>query len=541
MLNETQTTTIRAATWVLMLFVATTGFALAWEPPIGVPMPPFGINEQAPPLPNPWNSNVPGFYYVRSGGTNNGNGYPGNPRSVLPDPIPAGSVVVIEGTYTTRHDVNRVRAQGTASQPVFIRGVSDTNRATITQKWIVDGSYYIIEYINGNWSNSSGNGKLDIYGDHGVVRHGDFRGDTDKGIGGVHPAGQYMVIWKNYIHDVGDVKANFDQDNHCIAIGDGTSDVWILDNEIARCSGDGLQINGTLAGTHHIYFGRNVTHSHKQTGMWSKTARDVIFSQNTVYNIRPSNSSGGGCTGVQYGPDYVWWLFNRLYDCESGIRAESDSDMGAPRPRRFFIGNLIYDITDSDPPDPDNPHASGAIVLRGGYENYLVNNTLWNYQAGIMSPASGFLKMENNILGARNNPLGRDIYIETSSMATSSTLRHSLFWSAPVRITWGGGGSGPVYTLEAFQIATGKGEQSFTLDPRFVNASSKDFHLQPTSPAVDRGLLSEVYAIFLNRYGIDIAKDIEGSARPIGAYDIGAYEYGGQVVRPAAPSALSVQ
>lgn len=516
--------------------------AYAWEPPIGIPRPPFGIDEQAPPLPNPWNSNVPGFYYVKSGGTNSGNGYPGNPRATVPSPIPAGSVVVIEGTYTTNHEANPIRPQGTASQPVFIRGLSNTNRATITQKWDVIGSYYIIEYINGLWANSSGNGKLVIDGDHGVVRHGDFRGDTGTGIGGVHPGGQYMVIWNNYIHDAGDVNANFDQDNHCITVGGGTSYVWILDNEIARCSGDGLQINGSLSGTHHIYFGRNRSHSHKQTGMWSKTATDVIFSQNTVYNIRPSNSSGGGCTGAQYGPDYVWWLFNRLYNCESGIRVEGDSGMGASRPRHFFIGNLIYDITDSGTPDPGNPHASGAIVLRGGYEKYIVNNTLWNYQAGIMSPAGGFLKMENNILGARNNPQGRDIYIELSATANASTLRHSLFWSSPVRITWGSGSSGPVYTLEQFQSLTGKGENSATLDPRFVNAAAKDFHLQPASPAIDRGLLSEFYALFQSRYGIDLAKDIEGSPRPIGgAYDAGAYEYGGQVVRPTAPARLSVQ
>ena len=53
---------------------------------------------------------------------------------------------------------------------------------------------------------------------------------------------------------------------------------------------------------------------------------------------------------------------------------------------------------------------------------------------------------------------------------------------------------------------------------------------QPTSgsPAVDVSLRSAVYDTFFARYGIDIAKDLNGVSRPQGAaWDIGAYEFGG--------------
>ena len=53
-------------------------------------------------------------------------------------------------------------------------------------------------------------------------------------------------------------------------------------------------------------------------------------------------------------------------------------------------------------------------------------------------------------------------------------------------------------------------------NPQFVNASGADFHLQGSSPAIDKG--SPLYAP---------TNDYDGNVRPYGSgYDIGAYEYG---------------
>ena len=127
--------------------------------------------------------------------------------------------------------------------------------------------------------------------------------------------------------------------------------------------------------------------------------------------------------GGQYGPSFTWFIFNHLYDCESGIRIESTSDLGSGTDV-FIIGNVIHDITDTPgKSQPDNPHNGGAIVFRSLHNRHVINNTLWNYQAGIMSPTSfGFVNIENNILGGRNSPLGRDIYLEFESLANASVL-----------------------------------------------------------------------------------------------------------------------
>jgi hypothetical protein len=57
-------------------------------------------------------------------------------------------------------------------------------------------------------------------------------------------------------------------------------------------------------------------------------------------------------------------------------------------------------------------------------------------------------------------------------------------------------------------------------DPRFLNPSAADFHLQGTSPAIDRG--SDVDAPGIDFAGIPRPQDGNDDGTP--AYDIGAYE-----------------
>src|SRR5262249_38370057 len=153
----------------------------------------------------------------------------------------------------------------------------------------------------------------------------------------------------------------------------------------------------------------------------------------------------------------------------------------------FVIGNLIHDITDSPGNSaPDNPHWNGAIVFRALLNHYVVNNTLWNYQAGIMSPSDGFLHIEGNILGGRNNPQGRDIFIEDGTVANNSLLANNLFDPTSVRIEWG---DQTVYSsLASFISAKGKGQGSIQADPQFVDVANKNFQLRAASPAINAGL-----------------------------------------------------
>jgi purine nucleoside permease len=92
-----------------------------------------------------------------------------------------------------------------------------------------------------------------------------------------------------------------------------------------------------------------------------------------------------------------------------------------------------------------------------------------------------------------------------------------------------------LYSANAAFTNAPTGLAAIVADPMFIGAS--DYHLQAGSQALNSGTLSTVYATFLSRYGIDIAKDLEGRLRPIGAaWDRGAYEYdGSNPGNPVAP------
>jgi hypothetical protein len=523
--------------------------AEAWTPPIGIPAPPFGINESVPLPPNTWTKQVTGYYYIdqthpASTDTSNPYGYPSKPRKTIPLSLPAGSYVELHNTYTNSHASPKIISfAGTARNPVFIRGVDAgiNRRPMATKKWTVRGSYGIIEGIYFNNQGQSAGGLSFATGsnsDHVAIRHCEFRGDPAirGGIGIAAESGHnhsYTVIYDVYIHDQGDPNSTFDQDADCITINARSNYIWVVDSEFYYSSGGGVQVNArSLANqetTHHIYVGRNYVHQTRQAGLFAKQSTDVIFSQNTIHDVIEAKWSGSKGLGYQYAPERVWFLFNHVYNCSYGIFAGSDNGMGSGQ-NIYIIGNLLHDIRHqvpaiyNNPYNPNNSWHNAAIMLAGGTNRYIINNTIWGTDAGILCPdGKGKLEIANNIIGGRFEPLGRDIFLAMKSLADASLMRQNIFYPSPVRIQWG---SSKVYDLAGFKSATKKGQRSTSVNPLFVNLSKKDFSLQSTSPAINVGATHPVYSTFKSLYGIDIAKDIVGTPRPQGGKrDIGAYEF----------------
>lgn len=432
----------------------------------------------------------------------------------LPDPIPAGAVIEIQGTYGIGHtSPNGITCAGTAEAPAFIRGAPGS---LITGGWEVSGSYCILEQLSfGPAGDAIGGIVLLAPADHLALRDSDIAGNgVDAGGTGVvswQPGmvAHDVVLLRNTIHDGGDVHADFDQDVHGIAIGADVHHVWVVGNEMARNSGDGIQINagpGNHASLHHIYVGLNVSHENKQTGFWVKQAQDVIFSQNAAFGHRPSNSSFGACMGFQYGPERVWMMFNYLFDCEVGIGLASNADDGTDGVDSYIVGNVISNIHDSDGSfDEASAWRDAAMMLIGGVDRRVVNNTVHDVVSGIRTtgaPGSTLL-VSGNIVSAS---VGNHVFNEGDAAAV--TVHNNL-------------------TDVALRQVNAACEACVTGDPAFADPAAQDFSIGAASAARDIAIEEAVYGEYEALYGESIRVTPLGDARPLGdAWDAGAFEAG---------------
>ena len=507
--------------------------------PLGIPTPPFGINERHTMYAGQqWNygsglepyrdaGNGPYTHYIdtthaQSTDTNNTYGTPSKPRKTVPQNLPAGSVVEIHGgpyTYTVG-GVIPLGGAGTVAQPIFIRGVAASGRVKFSKPLEITGQYTIVESIDlDGWSTSNDTGVSIDSRQHVALRHCEVHNGPNATTCGVWMGGssssakaQYVVIYDNVIHDNGDWQATYDQDHHGIGISAYAQDIWIVNNEMYHNSGDGIQINGDNATTHHIYVGRNTSWQNKQCGFWCKYASDVIFTQNTAHSHVPSDSSPGAGLGWQYGPDRIWFIFNHSYNNTDGITGPSANSSGEPA---YIVGNVIHDCSEM------------GINLWNNRSIYAINNTITRTGSGISISGSTALYVVNNIISQMTDASYAHLVVD-GGMATNSRAQYNLFYQSggAARIDWASATHWNVATFQA-QITTAVGNQE--QNPQFVNATANDFHLPATSPAVNAGTASgyaqQVYNEFLTRYGISLAVDYDGNPRPVGAgYDMGAFE-----------------
>ena len=508
--------------------------------PIGIPAPPFGINEQAPAAPNPWDathttSGGSQFYYVCptcAGHTDSSNpfGTPAKPRDTVPGSISAGSVVEVHGQIDTNASFT---ANGTMNSPVFVRGANATSKAKFTAEMSISGSYVVMENVHWGPANAS-DGDFGVHvseGNHHIALRSCEASGNSQATGGVgvgswsYGGGQsasYVVIQACAIHNLGLIQAGVDTDAHGVTLNGAVDHFWLLDSDLYANVGDGIQVeaqHGNMAKIHHVYLGRNKSHGNKQSSMWVKHATDVVISQNELYQSQTIDSfSAGQCTGFQYNPNYVWFLYNKIHDCNVGIAVSSDDGSGEGT-ESYFIGNVIYNIHAAT----TNPYDSGSMSMRGGLNHYIINNTLYDFDSGLnFPPGGGNYQIVNNIISGRANSSTCDIYMEDGGEASRAVVQFNDFFSTSgVRFSWGGA----TYTSLASLQAAGKGQSCKSADPLFTNAAAYDLTLKAGSPARDAGTAHAAYATFQSRYGIDIAVDAARTARPQGgAWDMGSYE-----------------
>ncbi|MCC6278552.1 MAG: hypothetical protein IT289_11615, partial [Oligoflexia bacterium] len=294
---------------------------------------------------------------------------------------------------------------------------------------------------------------------------------TAVGVGGSN-----IVIFRNQIHDNGNVSSTSENDVH--GIGGDANNVWVLENHTYRNSGDSVQFGHNDRNVYKsIYIGKNEMHHDRENAVDIKEVSDVVVSQNKIYGYRATSSSEGAAVVVHYCPINSFIIFNEIFDSQVGISSTSLNSNCTSSVTVGFIGNVIYGIF------------GNAIQSWGsGKKTLVVGNTLFNV-----------------------NSSGMDF----TNLGAGSKIENNLLW----RI------SGSPLTFSGAQ-PNFAGNLLDTIDPRFMNENDSDFRLQPTSPAIDAGVLSTVYSEYELIFGVDVFFDYLGIDRARGRIsDIGAYEF----------------
>ena len=486
-----------------------------WIAPIGLPTPAFGIDDVTP----TFDSGNTKHYYIdntdpNATDTSNPNGSVATPRLTLPaSPWAAGTYIEIHGvTYTPP---TTLTGNGTAASPVFLTG-KGTVRPRLSYGGLntFAGSYFIVEHLEFIERTAVGTSSST----YAVMR------DCDCHLGGsnqVRPHGTNVVIYNNHIHHTVGV------DRHGVTPGADANGIWIVDNEIDNCTGDGIQYLHASAppGPQNVYIGRNVIHHNFENGVDLKTSTGTIVSQNEIYGHKDVATSDGtaivcGSNGLGDPAKNAWFIFNHIHDNDGpGIRIEAAANTPTTAGPAYIIGNLIRGGT------------KGVAFDKDGIPIYIVNNTL--YQVDVAFDQywqPGFdLEIWNNVVHTIYGQIyGRHVNVESSVVTALSEMSNNCFYrgGSSLIVGW------PLSTIETYVDTADMttnfsgGSNNKIEDPLFVNTAGLDFKLQAGSPAIGAGVAHAVYTTFEDLWGgRSIRFDFDGVARPQGAaWDMGAFE-----------------
>lgn len=184
-----------------------------------------------------------------------------------------------------------------------------------------------------------------------------------------------------------------------------------------------------------------------------------------------------------------------------GIRFDGDTWIGVTdKTGNAIVGNLVYD------------EFEGIQVFN--YSNVTVtNNTVYNTtRSGIYVGSYGATGTARDVV-LRNNL----VHTSAQQLIWSRNTTNAVF---DFNAYYPDGASafnlnGTLRDFASWRAATGQDASSITANPSLVDLATRDFHLQSSSPCIDRGTLTGAPS-----------SDLDNVPRPQGAaIDIGAYEY----------------
>jgi len=280
-----------------------------------------------------------------------------------------------------------------------------------------------------------------------------------------------------------------------------STNITIDGNEVELACNDGEQESVTVAATDTFEVKNNhVHHSGPGTnGGEGIDAKDGA-SNGKIYNNHVHDIQGER-TGI-YMDAWDKHTFNIevyqniIHDNGAGVSLASEN--GGLLENVKIYNNVIYENRSNGLEIGDWGEA--GVSERPIQNITFINNTVYNNGS---NEWGGGIQLENpdaKDIVIRNNIFSQNLLFQISNEASGAniTVDHNLIQD---------------YTGEyEYEV---RGTDYVEEDPKFVNPSGADFHLQANSPAIDQGASTDAPN-----------DDYDGNQRPQGAgYDIGAYEY----------------
>src|SRR5207247_825375 len=104
------------------------------------------------------------------------------------------------------------------------------------------------------------------------------------------------------------------------------------------------------------------------------------------------------------------------HDCDFGIGVSSDNDLGTGQ-SIFVIGNVIHDIHRAGPYNDKTAWSAAGVMLAGGLQRLVANNTVFDVDSGINSPGLGSSLIISNVIGGLPGDRGAHLFIELQNAA----------------------------------------------------------------------------------------------------------------------------
>ncbi len=283
----------------------------------------------------------------------------------------------------------------------------------------------------------------------------------------------------------------------------GTSNWRLVGNDISCPNGSGTGACVNTSSTSQIkFFGNNVHDNGSATGSSLVNYESAQFSgANNIEAAWNQIGNTRGCRALMFsasGTSQSGLLVHDNYVHDAVCDGISFANVDPAQGTVTAYNNIVQHVGAG--PAPAGGESTYACISAGGSgmgSVQILNNTFYDCGARGNADSGGILAttpvaLTNNIFSL----VAGESYVTASTSTSLLSGSHDLFWGA---------GAAPAPFSSPVDA-----------DPLFIDIANANFHVQPTSPAIDAGT------------NTGVAGDYDGTPRPQGsAYDIGAYESAG--------------